>query len=494
MGRDQIGHYQFHIESCRSKPRTSILLVHPVFARSHKSKAMLSFTHPSHSYDGADRESRAEHDLIMIGYASCVVGSPLARMKEIIGDLLRPTKAGDDAYVMYGRGLSVILHTALPGDGLDSVPFLGNSPKDTALARILEEAVLGVSAETSSLTMPEWMKHCAHMRQNTSLSDRSRQALTLNVADFFLHEIWAPFHPAPGSGPGGVDLPPTEFLREPASLAILHLAWAGDLAFASSDSLAPTARLFGYTGGLITSAQRSAMSQADLVLRDLFVRLSQGATSSNPEEDAIEITEGWRNTQWPDCMVTLPKTGPSSTVDLKRMFEYAALNSWQNFKAKSIAAASSTPELRALFPREVNPANVEATLLQLAPSAKAAVTLPPHTNLEGVSRLAQNHMGWLQRSDVSTWTTEVMVAALLERLHGAGLATSQPGSQHASDDSSKQSAAGFGGKGGIAPSMQQRWMVCAASHEHNVQIPLLELYLQRQDHDPVVVLEMAFTG
>ena len=103
-------------------------------------------------------------------------------------------------------------------------------------------------------------------------------------------------------------------------------------------------------------------------------------------------------------------------------------------------------------------------------------------------------MGWLQRSDVSTWTTEVIAAALLERLHGAGLATSQPGNQHASDDSSKQSAAGFGGKGGIAPSMQQRWMACAASHEHNVQIPLLELYLQRVDHDPVVVLEMAFTG
>ena len=186
-----------------------------------------------------------------------------------------------------------------------------------------------------------------------------------------------------GSGPGGVDLPPTEFLRAPASLAMLHLTWAGDLAFASSNSLAPTARLFGYTGGFITCAQRSAMSQADLVLRALFVQLSQGATTSNPEEDAIEITEGWRNMQWPQCMVTLPKIGPSSTVDLKRMFEYAALNSWQNFKSKSIAAASSAPELRALFPREVNPANVEATLLQLAPSAKTAVTLPPHTIPEG---------------------------------------------------------------------------------------------------------------
>ena len=94
---------------------------------------MLTFTHPSNSYDVADRESRTEHDLIMLGYASCVVGSPQARMKGIIGDLLCPTKGGDDAYVSYGRGLSVILHAALPGDGLESVPFLGNSPKDTAL-------------------------------------------------------------------------------------------------------------------------------------------------------------------------------------------------------------------------------------------------------------------------------------------------------------------------------------------------------------------------
>jgi hypothetical protein len=173
-------------------------------------------------------------------------------------------------------------------------------------------------------------------------------------------------------------------------------------------------------------------------------------------------------------MVTLPKTGPASTVDLKRMFEYAALNCWRTFKAKAVAAASSKPELRALFPREANPVNVEATLLQLAPSAKAAVTLLPHSILEAVGRLALLHMGWLQRSDVSTWTTEVIAAALLERMHGAGLATSQPGHQHASDDGSKQSAAGFGGKGGIAPSMQQRWMACAASHEHNVQIPILE--------------------
>ena len=137
---------------------------------------MLSFPNPSNSYDGTDRDSRAGHELILIGYASCVVGSPQARMKDIIGDLLCPTKAGDDAFVTYGRGLSVILHAALPGDGLEPVPFLGNSPKDTALARILEEAVLGVSEETSGMTMPEWVKHCADMRQTEHIAQRQIEA------------------------------------------------------------------------------------------------------------------------------------------------------------------------------------------------------------------------------------------------------------------------------------------------------------------------------
>ena len=192
---------------------TSISLVRLAFARSHKSKAMLSFTNPSTTYDGAERVARADHDLILIGYSCCVAGSPQARMKEIIGELWCPTKTGDDAYVTYGRGVALILHAAIPGDGLESVPFIGNSPKDTALARILEEAVATVSEETSGMTMPEWVKHCADMRQSTSLSARSRQALTLSVSDFFQHELWVPIHPAAGSGPLGGDLPATTFLR-----------------------------------------------------------------------------------------------------------------------------------------------------------------------------------------------------------------------------------------------------------------------------------------
>jgi hypothetical protein len=87
-------------------------------------------------------------------------------------------------------------------------------------------------------------------------------------------------------------LPATVYLRAPASQALLQLVWSGYFAFASGCSLAAVGRLFGYTGGLITKTQRTAMGQADVVLCDLFIRLTQGGTTSVPEEDAIELTEG----------------------------------------------------------------------------------------------------------------------------------------------------------------------------------------------------------
>ena len=117
-------------------------------------------------------------------------------------------------------------------------------------------------------------------------------------------------------------------------------------------------------------------------------------------------------------MATLPVTRAAAAVDLKRMLEYAAANSWKHFKPKAVAAARSKPELRALFPNESTPANVEATLLQLAPDAKAAVTLAAALHPGGgrqtgaaAHRLRQTTAGgtseaaagaWLQRR---TWKT-----------------------------------------------------------------------------------------
>ena len=217
-----------------------------------------------------------------VGYNTSVAGSSVSRMKEVIGDLLSLTTAGDDAWTTYGRLMSVAMHAALTGDGLDAVPFLLNSPKDTALARILEEAVLAVDEDAHDLTMPEWTKHCAELLASKSLSARFKTALTLGVNDFFHHQKWTPYFPPAGSGPGGVDLPSTEFLRAPTSHTLLQLRWAGEFAFASGGSLAAVGRLFGYTGGLISISQRTAMGQADIMFCDLFARLKLGGATSTP--------------------------------------------------------------------------------------------------------------------------------------------------------------------------------------------------------------------
>ena len=135
---------------------------------------MLSFTNSADTYDGADREARRNHDLWFTGYNTSVESSPVFRMKQVIGELFSLTSAGDDAWTTYGRVMSLVMHAALTGDGLDAVPFLLNSPKDTALARILEEAVLAVDENARDLTMPEWTKHCAELLASTSLSVRAK--------------------------------------------------------------------------------------------------------------------------------------------------------------------------------------------------------------------------------------------------------------------------------------------------------------------------------
>jgi hypothetical protein len=102
-------------------------------------------------------------------------------------------------------------------------------------------------------------RHCVELLASKSLSDRSRAALTLGVNDFFHLETWTPYFPPAGSGPGGVDLPGSNFLRAPASAALLQMVWSGEFAFANGSSLAAVGRLFGYMGGLITTTQRTAM-------------------------------------------------------------------------------------------------------------------------------------------------------------------------------------------------------------------------------------------
>ena len=133
----------------------------------------------------------------------------MARLKKILGGLLNLSMVSDDAWIKYGRVVSMIWHAAIAGDGLN-IQFLLNSTKDTALAEILEEAVLAMSEEARDLAMPEWTSRYTELLASKSLSDKSRAALTWELNDFFLHKIHFPLK---DSGPGGVDLPGTNFLR-----------------------------------------------------------------------------------------------------------------------------------------------------------------------------------------------------------------------------------------------------------------------------------------
>ena len=172
---------------------------------------MLSFTNSSNTYDGADGDARGDHDLWLYGYNLSVEGSPLGRLKKTLGGMMNLATVGDDAWISFGRALSVILHAAIAGEGLDQVPFLLNSSKDNALARILEEgvsilpqALFALGEEARDLTMTEWIRHCAELLGSKSLSDRSKAALTLEVNGFFHHETWTPYFPPGGTGPGGL--------------------------------------------------------------------------------------------------------------------------------------------------------------------------------------------------------------------------------------------------------------------------------------------------
>ena len=66
--------------------------------------------------------------------------------------------------------------------------------------------------EARDLTMTEWIRHCAELLGSNSIGVRAKAALTLEVNDFFHHETWTSVLPPSGTGPGGTDLPGTNFL------------------------------------------------------------------------------------------------------------------------------------------------------------------------------------------------------------------------------------------------------------------------------------------
>ena len=182
----------------------------------------------------------------------------MARLKKFLGGLLNLSMASDDAWIKYGRVVSMIWHAAIAGDGLN-VQFLLNSTKVTALAEILEEAVLAMSEEARDLAMPEWISRYTELLASKSLSDKSRAALTWVLNDFFLHKIHFPLK---DSGPGGVDQPDANLLRSSASATRLQMVQSEEVAFANGSNRAAVGHLL--PGGLVTTSQLTALGQVEM--------------------------------------------------------------------------------------------------------------------------------------------------------------------------------------------------------------------------------------
>jgi hypothetical protein len=184
----------------------------------------------------------------------------MARLKKILGGLLNLSMVSDDAWIKYGRAVSIILHAAIAGDGLN-IQFLLNYTNDTALAEILEEAVLAMSEEARDLAMPAWTKHRTVLLASKSLGDKSRADLTWELNEFFLHKIHFPLK---DSGPGGVDRPDANLLRAPASATRLQMVESEEFAFANGSNRAAVGHLLGHTGGLVTTSQLTALGQVEM--------------------------------------------------------------------------------------------------------------------------------------------------------------------------------------------------------------------------------------
>ena len=60
-----------------------------------------SFKHVRRSRQGCS----CDHDLWFLGYGSSMVGSPVSRMKLVLGELLNLSTVGDDAWTTYGRAM-----------------------------------------------------------------------------------------------------------------------------------------------------------------------------------------------------------------------------------------------------------------------------------------------------------------------------------------------------------------------------------------------------
>ena len=121
MGHDQIWSLSYSRSKLSVRP-TSIALVRPSLARSHKIKSMVSIKDSTITPNEADEAAHIDQHLWIVGYETEREGCAVSRLKKILRGMKNLSMVGDDAWNKYIQDASAIMHAAISEDVLDTVP------------------------------------------------------------------------------------------------------------------------------------------------------------------------------------------------------------------------------------------------------------------------------------------------------------------------------------------------------------------------------------
>ena len=150
----RFGHCQFHRSKLSVRP-TSIALVRPSLARSHKIKSMVAIKNSTITHNEADDAARIDQLPWIVGYETKREGCAGSRLKKILRGMNNLSMVGDDAWNNYIQDAATIMHAAISEDVLDTVPSWLYHPTDNALAKV-EEAWLAVGEKARDPSVPKW--------------------------------------------------------------------------------------------------------------------------------------------------------------------------------------------------------------------------------------------------------------------------------------------------------------------------------------------------
>ena len=164
----RFGHCQFHRSKLSVRP-TSIALVRPSLARSHKIKSMVAIKNSTITHNEADEAARIDQHLWIVGYETKREGCAVSRLKKILRGLNNLSMVGDDAWNNYIQDAATIMHAAIVRGRAGQVPSWLYHPEDNALAKV-EEAWLAVGEKARDPSVPKWRGQEVAVTDDSSLA------------------------------------------------------------------------------------------------------------------------------------------------------------------------------------------------------------------------------------------------------------------------------------------------------------------------------------